>query len=105
MTRSVTVTPDAEDDMAAIYAYIAADNPPAAMRVIDAVWTTFDALAKSPYSGRPADVVAPALRELRQRQVRRFSNYMVYYRVLPDAIEIVRVRHGAQDNQRIIEQI
>ena len=32
-----------------------------------------------------------------------FRNYLIFYRELPDGVEIVRVLHGARDIQRILE--
>jgi toxin ParE1/3/4 len=45
----------------------------------------------------------PALAGLRAWPIPRFQNCVIYYRPIRDGIEVVRVLHGAQDVERILE--
>jgi toxin ParE1/3/4 len=46
----------------------------------------------------------PALAELRFFPVSRFKKFIVFYRPIAGAIEIVRVLHGAHDIHRILAE-
>lgn len=42
------------------------------------------------------------LADLRSRTLKAFGNYVVVYRVRSDAVEIVRVLHGARDLEQVL---
>lgn len=71
-------------------AYIAADDPAAARKMIRRVLQAVDQLAEQPSLGRPGRV--PGTREL----VVSATRYLVPYRVTRDAIEILRVFHTSR---------
>lgn len=83
--------PEAIDDLAALRAYISQDNPPAAQRlalhILDTVETV---LAENPHIDRPGRV--PGTREF----VIDKSPYIIPYRVKDNALQILRVYHGAR---------
>lgn len=69
-------------------------------RFYDACETAFNNLLNYPQIGRVRQFVnIPA--ELRQWQVKGFSDYLIFYRLLNDnlslTIEVLRVIHGARD--------
>jgi toxin ParE1/3/4 len=84
-------SPEAIDDLAALRAYISRDNPAAARRValhlLEMVETT---LAENPHIGRPGRV--PGTREF----VIDKTPYSVPYRVKDNALQILRIYHGAR---------
>lgn len=71
--------------------YIAADDPVAALRWAEGLFDALARLADFPESGRPAP-------ELEGRRVREllYSTYRVFYRIDPDAVLILTVRHASQ---------
>lgn len=76
----------------AIQDYIAEDNPLAAFETVEKILDQVDLqLPAHPYSGRPGEHF-PDTREL----VISDAPYIVVYRVRDEVIEILRVRHGAQ---------
>lgn len=83
--------PEAIDDLAALRAYVSRDDPAAARRlalhILDTVETV---LAENPHIGRPGRV--PGTREF----VIDKSPYIVPYRVKDNALQILRVYHGAR---------
>ena len=87
---SVILSPEALADLAAIRDYIGADNPFAASRVAVQIVAACDRLALMPERGRPG--LDPGTRELTAAWP-----YVIVYRVTPDAVEILRIWHGAQD--------
>jgi len=96
--RILRFTALAEADLDDIWFYIAADNIPAADRLIDALHAAATRLLAHPRSGVSRTDLAPNLRALIH------GRYILYY--VPEAIElvIVRVLHGARDSAAIAEQ-
>lgn len=84
-------SPAAERDLIAIWTYIAAENPHAADRLLDALRDRIAQLLAHPRLGRLRSDIAADARFL------PIGNYVVLYRLTDDAIEIVRVVHGARD--------
>jgi toxin ParE1/3/4 len=77
-------------------------NPRAALRFLDAAETTIRKLAASPGIGARYDADHPVLAELRLFPIARFKKDLIFYRLIPDGIEIVRVLHGARDIASIL---
>jgi toxin ParE1/3/4 len=86
----VVLSPEALADLAAIRAYIGADNPIAASRIAVQIVAACDRLQFMPERGRPG--LDPGTRELTGAWP-----YVIVYRVIPDAVQIIRIWHGAQD--------
>jgi toxin ParE1/3/4 len=84
----------AQEDLDEIWRYIAADNLAAADRFIDSLAEKCAWLASAPEKGEKR----PDLGET----VRCFSigSYVIFFRPIPEGIEVVRVLHGARDTER-----
>ena len=93
----ILITPAAESDLINIWLYIARDNPDAADRICQAAQVTFETLADMPTIGALYWTSHPQLKGLRFFPIKRFNNYIVYYREIKDGIEIVRVLHSRMD--------
>jgi addiction module RelE/StbE family toxin len=87
---SVVFSPEALADIAAIRAYIGADNPLAASRMAVQIVAACDRLETMPERGRPG--LVPGTRELTGAWP-----YIIVYRIVTGEVQIVRVWHGAQD--------
>ena len=75
--------------------FIQKENPDAARRFVVAAYDAFDFLALNPGLGRQrADLGFP---EVRSWRIAGFRRYLIFYRELPDKIQIWRVLHGARD--------
>ena len=87
----VTWTEQAIDDLYTVFLFIARDTPGYAELMIERVFTATERLDEFPRSGR----VVP---EFGQDDIREaiVQNYRIIYRVLPDAVEILTVHHGAR---------
>ena len=92
------------DDLPAIYAFIARDNPAAAERVLEAVQNTFDQLAQQPECGVPYKTRNPKLTDVRMLPVNGFANYLVFYRIEGGAVRILYVVHGARHLPRLFRR-
>jgi addiction module RelE/StbE family toxin len=80
----------ARQDLQALRAYIAQDNPPAANDVARRIMAAANRLVRYPYLGRPGRL--PGSREL----VVPRTPYLLIYVVGEQRVDVVRVLHGAQ---------
>jgi toxin ParE1/3/4 len=85
------VSDAAHADLVDIWLYIASDNPEAADHFINSLVSRFSSLASMPHMGRARPELADRLRSF------PFGNYVIFYRLMEDGIEVVRVLHGARD--------
>lgn len=83
-------SPEAADDLAHIVMRIRQDSPAAAQRVAKSIYQRVGALKAFPYRGRVGRV--EGTRELPLAAL----PFIVVYRVLAHAVEIVNIVHGAQ---------
>lgn len=90
MTR-VRWTTNAADDLSHIVERIRAENPEAARRVARTIYTASAELGQFPHRGRIG--LAENTREL------TFPPwpYIVVYEVIQDQVQVLRIRHAAQD--------
>lgn len=91
------LAPCVEDELWAIWDYIAQDNAGAATRVIEAAYETFRSLAATPDLGRRREFRDPRLKDLRSWRVSGFDNYLIFYRPTSNGIQVLHVYHGARD--------
>ncbi|OEF98955.1 addiction module toxin RelE [Vulcanibacillus modesticaldus] len=83
--------PIAQQDLTELIEYIQLDNPDAALSFLDKIDVTISRLAYFPYSGSiPRDNRLKALNYL----MLVFDNYLVFYVVIDDVVEIRRILHG-----------
>ena len=84
--------PAAEADLREIARFIAADNPERARTFVGEIMSRCQLLAASPKIGRESD------KEFGEG-VRRFplGRYIVFYRIVPDGIKVIRVLHSARN--------
>ena len=93
----VLFTEAAESDLEAIGDWIAKDNPGRAM-------TFVRELRRSCVDIGPRPLGYPFVEHRRGEGIRRkvHGNYLIFYRVWLDAVEFLRVLHGARDYARIL---
>jgi toxin ParE1/3/4 len=96
--------PRVRGDIVEIAAYIAQDNPAAAERFLTATERTLERLAELPRSGRPYPLDHPALQDMRMTPVRGFPRYLIFYRLVADELQILRVVHAARDIPTLLEE-
>ena len=79
---SIIFSAEALADLTEIRAYIGQDNPFAASRIAVQLIAACDRLEYLPERGREITTVWP---------------YVIVYRIRGDDVDIIRIRHGAQD--------
>lgn len=92
------ISPRASADLIEIWSYIADDSVANADAFVDKLYQTIQALARQPGSGRQREELAPGIQSF------PVGRYMIFYRGVAGAIEIVRVLHGARDIESIFER-
>lgn len=79
----------AAQDLKNIASYIRQHNPNAARRIAKALYEAAMSLDTFPNRGRPGRIAGT--REL------AYAPYVIVYRVRPEAVEILRIYHSAQN--------
>jgi len=89
--------PCVEDELWAIWQFIAQDNPDAATRLLEAARQTFATLAANPELGIRRTFRNLRLWDIRSFRISGFDNYLIFYRKVADGIQVLHVFHGARN--------
>jgi toxin ParE1/3/4 len=103
MLFKVVITESAENDIEAIYRYIAStDSPEKAERILTAHHETCQSLDEFPERGNPTK----ELRDLTSAQFREahFKPYRVVYQILDRTVFVLAVLDGRRDMQTLLRQ-
>ena len=90
-------SPQAWDDMRAIVAYIATDNPDAAERFVPALEETYAQLEALPSMGSIRHFGRKDLQGVRIIPVTGFEHYLLFYTVRRTRVKVLRILHAARD--------
>jgi toxin ParE1/3/4 len=84
-------TPQAVLDADEVWTSIAVDSESAADRLLTRIYDAEQRLAEFPHMGRERPDIAPDARSW------GVGAYLILYRIAPDAVEVIRILHGARD--------
>jgi toxin ParE1/3/4 len=87
----------AEQDYRDIWHYIAVDNADAADKLLRRIDAKLQLYASNPGMGTTRDNLAKGLRSF------HVGNYLAFYRIAPDGIDLVRVLHAARELKPLLE--
>lgn len=105
MTARYRILPAADRDLDDQAAYLASQaSLESALRFYDAASSTFARLAGMPGLGERWPSTNPRLAGLRIGRIEGFQNHLVFYRLVDDGIDIVRVIHAARDLDAVLNQ-
>lgn len=104
MTLIVTIRAKAKQDLIELADYIALDNIDAAERFIDAAQSAFQFLSETPGAGATREYFSPKLFGLRMWPIRGFEKHLIFYRMISNSLEIIRVIHSAQDIEALFDE-
>lgn len=93
----VVLAAEAETDLETIAEHIARDSVTTALNVVHELREKCLALAEAP-RGYP---LVPRYEHCGIRR-RPFGNYLIFYRIGAEAIEVVHILHGARDYERLL---
>lgn len=91
----IFVRHDAELDAFSYFEYLEQRNPEAAQKFLQAIDATVLGLAQHPLKGRLRKFRGEDLKGIRSWRVDGFENYIIFYRLLENRLEILRIKHGA----------
>jgi len=102
MKYCLRIYPAADADVDEAASFIAQDSIEAALRFYDAVNKTFQQIREHPTRWARYELDHPRLANVRKRAVGGFRNYLVFYQIEADVVEVIRVLHGARDIPSLI---
>lgn len=93
----VVFAPSAKLDLRGIAAWIRRDNPGRAASFIEDIIDRCETLAEMPRR-------YPLVPRYEQHDLRRlpYGDYLIFYRVREEAVQIVHVLHGARDYEKLL---
>lgn len=103
MDRRFVRRPKAREDIIGHTRYINRENPDAAWRFLLAIEEFFEILKKQPEIGPVYRTSNSRLEGLRMFPLRRFKEYVIFYRLTETTVEVVRVLHGKRDIKGVLE--
>ena len=100
MNAPFQFTPQATEDLEAIWWYIAEDTRDAADRVEREIIVDCYRLAKYPRMGTKRQDITPL--PVRFWTVTKFPNYVIVYRPDTAPLQVVAVQHGKRDLKKVL---
>ncbi|MEO0986508.1 MAG: type II toxin-antitoxin system RelE/ParE family toxin [Cyanobacteria bacterium J06639_14] len=98
MEREFRLSLTAEQDLTDIWGYVADYDEAPADELIDQLVKRFLMLSNFQDAGRRREELAPGLRSFPVKQ------YIIFYRVIPEGIEVIRVLHGSRDMDQVFAE-
>lgn len=97
MKRPVRLRSAAEADVADCARFLQDKSLEAAIHFLDAFDASLSLLERSPEIGGICRFKNRAFDGVRVWAITGFKNYLIFYRILSDELEVIRVLHGARD--------
>ena len=94
---------DAKADITEIGLYFAERDRNVEDRFYQALDKTVRVLCRSPNIGERCHFRNPRTKGMRMWLISGFSNYLIFYRVQGNILQILRVIHGARDNAAMFD--
>ena len=94
--------PQVISDLIEIATYIGKNNMDASDDFLSAAEQTFQQLGNLPQMGKLCQFSHPKLIEIRQQRIKGFKKYLIFYRLIDDGVDILRVIHGIRDIETIL---
>lgn len=104
MNWPVRLRSAAENDVAGHARYLQDRSAEAAIHFLDAFDAALTLLGCSPGIGGICQFQNRRFDGVRVWSIAGFKNYLIFYRVLPEEIEVLRVIHGARDLKSIFRE-
>ncbi len=90
-------------DLIELATYIADGNIDISDNFLLAAEKTFANLGNFPMLGKSCHFSQDDLVGIRQKAIKGFENYLIFYRLIEDRVEIIRVIQGSRDIENILE--
>ena len=103
MSLPITRTDEAVEDIADLHYFFFERDASVAEKFLTCLYETYEMIANMPELGELYHFRNPAMQDARVRRIKKFSNYLIFYRIETDRIEILRVLHGARDYMNLFD--
>ena len=103
MTYHIFKRPQAERDIEECFVYIAEDNLDAGVVFLVAVEDSLEQLARFPLLGKTRTFQNKQFQNIRMWKVKGYENYLVFYVVSEDTIQVIRVLHSSRDIEALFD--
>jgi toxin ParE1/3/4 len=101
--RKVILRPLADLDLEQHFAFLAVEaDIDTAKRFLSGVRQSCKTLQQNPEMGSPRTFSHSRLSGMRMWSVRGFRRHLIFYRLTPEALEVVRILHGARDVESLL---
>ncbi|MBA2749383.1 MAG: type II toxin-antitoxin system RelE/ParE family toxin [Tatlockia sp.] len=97
MSYRIFKRPQAERDIEECFVYIAEDNLDKGVFFLVAVEDSLEQLAKFPLLGKSAEFQNKHFQDMRMWHVKGYENYLIFYVVIEETIEVIRVLYASRD--------
>lgn len=92
----------AEADLEEHVDYLAARSELVALRFIDAAAHALERLGQSPEIGGLWNFTNPRLEGMRVWPIPGFRDYLIFYRMADETVQVLRILHGGRDLAKIL---
>ena len=106
MNYRLIIKDRATQDLRQLANYILVNgNTQIAVNFLNSAELTFEQLLKTPSMGKIMRLFESKLGEIRQWRIKDFKDYLIFYRIQDNNVEILRVFHGARDLADILNNL
>jgi toxin ParE1/3/4 len=103
MKPLVLKKPEVDNDLIELFDFIAQDKLEPAERFLQTAAKSFERLAAFPGMGKRWESTHPRLADTRMYPMPgTFRSYLIFYRTVPQGIEILAVIHGARSIDKVL---
>ena len=103
MSLPISPTADAKEDIIELIRYFDKQDVNLGDRFLWHLHETYEMIVNMPELGELYRFRHPAMQNARVRRIKKFSNYLIFYRIETDKIVILRVLHGARDYMKFFD--
>ena len=103
MARRIFKRPQAEKDIEDCFVYIAKENISAGLHFLESVETDLKRLAEFPELGTKRTFRNPRFQAIRIWRVEKYTSYVIFYKIVEDRIEIIRLLHVAREVENLFD--
>lgn len=93
--------PQAARDIEECFVFIAEENLDAGVYFLVAVEDSIEQIAQFPEIGKKREFSDKRFQNVRMWHVKKYENYLIFYEVVEDRVEIIRVLHGSRDIEEL----
>jgi toxin ParE1/3/4 len=103
MNYRLVPSAEADNDVFDIACYLADQREGLGFRFYECVDATYQQITDNPQWKGVGPFQHPEAQNIRICPVQQFKNYLIFYRIESDRIEILRVLHGARDYMSLFD--